>query len=282
MIARTRIAPTPSGFLHAGNALNFLLTQALATRIGARLRLRIDDLDRERVRPEYVQDIFDTLRWLGIAWEDGPVDAADHHAHHAQQLRLSAYMSLLDRLKERGFLYACTCSRTQAVVQGSGSRCGADCTTGRISFDDAAANWRLRVPEGARAGLLDWSGARVEVDVHTAIGHPVLLQRGVEGRPPRPAYQIASLSDDLTHGTTHVVRGMDLLASSACQWYLAYLLSEEAFLAVRFHHHALALDANGEKLSKSAGATSVRAMRLAGLGPEALQPQVFSLLEQVP
>lgn len=282
MTARTRIAPTPSGFLHAGNALNFMLTRTLAERIGARLRLRIDDLDRERVRPEYVQDIFDTLHWLGIPWEDGPVDAADHHAHHAQQLRLSAYMALLERLKERGVLYACTCSRAQAVVQGSGSRCGADCTTRRITFDDPAASWRLRVPEQARAGLVDWSGAQVEVDLYTAIGHPVVLQRGVDGRPPRPAYQIASLSDDLAHGTTHLVRGKDLLASSACQWYLASLLSERSFLEVRFHHHALVLDAQGEKLSKSAGAASLRAMRLAGVGPEALQPQLLSLLEQVP
>ncbi|MEZ4757169.1 MAG: glutamate--tRNA ligase family protein [Flavobacteriales bacterium] len=282
MTARTRIAPTPSGFLHPGNALNFLLTQDLAKRIGARLRLRIDDLDRERVRPEYVQDIFDTLHWLGITWEDGPVDAAEHQAHHAQHLRLSAYLSLLDRLKERGALYACTCSRAQAVVQGSGSRCGADCWKGRIPFVDPAANWRLRVPEGARASLLDWSGARVELDVYAAIGHPVLLQRGMDGRPPRPAYQIASLSDDLAHGTTHLVRGMDLLPSSACQWYMAQLLDEQAFLEVRFHHHALVLDGHGVKLSKSAGAGSVRALRLSGAGAEVLQPELLRLLAQVP
>ena len=282
MTSRTRIAPTPSGFLHAGNALNFLLTQRLALQVGARLRLRIDDLDRERVRPEYVQDIFDTLHRLGIAWQDGPSDSADHQAHHAQHLRLPAFHALLARLKERGALYACTCTRTEAVVQGGGSRCGAACRERRIAFEDSAANWRLWVPEGAWAGLLDWSGARMQVDVFAAIGHPVLLQRSVDGRPPRPAYQIASLSDDLAHGTTHLVRGMDLLASSACQWYMAALLEEEAFLAIRFHHHALLLDELGNKLSKSAGAGSLRAQGMSGTTPGILQAHLVRLLEQVP
>ena len=282
MTPRTRIAPTPSGFLHTGNALNFLLTQRLASQVGARLRLRIDDLDRERVRPEYVQDIFDTLHRLGIDWQDGPCDAADHQAHHAQHLRLPAYNALLDRLKEHGALYACTCTRNVAVVQGSGSCCGAACRERRIPFEDSAANWRLWVPEGTRAGLLDRSGARMQVDVFAAIGHPVLRQRGVDGRPPRPAYQIASLSDDLAHGTTHLVRGMDLLASSACQWYMAALLEEEAFLAIRFQHHALLQDELGNKLSKSAGAGSFRSQGISAADPGILETHLLRLLEQMP
>jgi glutamyl-tRNA synthetase len=282
VISRTRIAPTPSGFLHAGNALNFLLTQALAGRVGARLRLRIDDLDQERVRPEYVEDVFDTMHWLGITWQEGPADASDHAAHHGQRLRLAAYGALLSRLKDRGVLYACSCTRAQAVVQGSGSRCGANCVAGTVAFDDPAANWRLRVPMDARASLLDWSGTRSEVDVYAAIGHPVLLQRGVDGRPPRPAYQVASLSDDLAHGTTHVVRGMDLLASSACQWYMAAVLDEQAFLGIRFHHHALLHDDHGVKLSKSAGAGSLRTQRMAGAGPGMFGSRLVRLLEQVP
>lgn len=282
MTAHTRIAPTPSGFLHRGNALNFLLTQALAERVGAQLRLRIDDLDQERVRPEYVEDVFETLHWLGITWQQGPTDAVDHVARHSQRLRVAAYQTLLARLKERGALYACSCTRAQAVVQGTGSRCGGSCEAGTVAFDDPAANWRLRVPLATRATLLDLAGSPVEVDLYTAMGHPVLLQRGLDGRPPRPAYQIASLSDDLAQGTTHLVRGVDLLPSSACQWYLAQLLDEQAFLQVRFHHHALVLDGHGEKLSKSAGAGSVRALRLSGGGPEVLRPQLLKLLAQVP
>jgi glutamyl-tRNA synthetase len=280
--AHTRIAPTPSGYLHPGNALNFLLTQALAERVGAQLRLRIDDLDQERVRPEYVEDVFETLHWLGITWQHGPTDAVDHEAHHSQQFRVPAYEALLGRLKERGVVYACSCSRARSVVQGSGSRCGGDCEAGTVPFDDPAANWRLRVPQDARASMLDWSGSTVEVDLFTAMGHPVLLQRGVDGRRPRPAYQIASLSDDLAHGTTHLVRGLDLLPSSACQWYIAQLLEERAFLEIRFHHHALVRDGRGEKLSKSAGAGSVRALRLAGAGRDILAPQLLTLLAQVP
>src|SRR5688500_4640510 len=109
---KTRIAPTPSGYLHAGNALSFILTKALAERTGAKILLRIDDLDQERVRKEYVQDIFDTLDFLGIEWHEGPRNYEDYKNHYSQQHRMDHYTSALQQLLEKNAVFSCTCSRS--------------------------------------------------------------------------------------------------------------------------------------------------------------------------
>ena len=97
----TRIAPTPSGYLHAGNAINFLITAEVARAVGAGIRLRIDDLDAERMRPPYVDDIFASLRWLGIAWSEGPRDRMEHERMYSQLSRLARYEECLHVLKEQ-------------------------------------------------------------------------------------------------------------------------------------------------------------------------------------
>jgi hypothetical protein len=90
----TRLAPTPSGYLHAGNAINFLITARLAQESGSRVLLRIDDLDQERVRPEYVEDVFRSLEWLGIHWDDGPSGPEELYSTWSQQLRTARYLTL--------------------------------------------------------------------------------------------------------------------------------------------------------------------------------------------
>ena len=108
---KTRIAPTPSGYLHLGNALSFLITASLAKKTGARVLLRIDDLDQPRVRREYLQDTFDTLRLLEINWEEGPRSVEEQEACFAQIHRMHLYRSVLQQLREGGHVFACTCSR---------------------------------------------------------------------------------------------------------------------------------------------------------------------------
>lgn len=267
---RTRLAPTPSGYLHAGNAINFLITHMLAQHAGARSRLRIDDLDAERMRPDYVDDVFHSLRWLGIVWKDGPSTQEDQLTTYRQELRLERYLGLIDRLRTAGHLYACTCSRRQLVA----SACA--CRSLHRPFDAPDTVWRLHVPQGTILSIPNMAGRPVEVDLARTMGDPVLRQRN-----GRPAYQIASLADDLDHGTTFIVRGADLLPSTACQLFLARLLGEKAFLHVRFLHHPLEMDADGTKLSKSAGSTSLRSMREAGHGPEALLQRAEVLLRSV-
>src|SRR5579863_8142302 len=111
--SKTRIAPTPSGFLHLGNALSFAITAAIAERTNAKILLRIDDLDRERVRKEYVQDIFDTLNFLEIPWHEGPRNFSEYETEYSQIHRLKWYQTALEQLKNSGQVFACNCSRAQ-------------------------------------------------------------------------------------------------------------------------------------------------------------------------
>lgn len=270
---RTRIAPTPSGFLHAGNAVSFLITRELAKRFGARLRLRIDDLDAERGRPAYVQDIFDSLAWLGIACDDGPSNALAHEREHSQKHRLARYGEYLAILKEQGDLYACICSR------GELKRGNCSCRSSGLPFTDAGASWRLHLPSDAAVRVQGITGHWSVMQPARLMSDPVLRQRAELGG--RPTYQIASLADDAEHGTTFIVRGEDLLPSTACQLYLAERLGLTDFQQVRFLHHGLLTDAIGAKLSKSEGALALKSMRERGEGPQELQARASAMLHDL-
>lgn len=225
---RFRIAPTPSGFLHEGNRANIRLIAARRAELGASLLLRIDDLDAERKRPEYVAHIFQVLREEGVSWDEGPLDPADFEAQWSQRHRLADYHALLDRLRTGGHLYACACSRKDwADFNGDG--CPKGCAHDRLPFDAPDSVWRLRLDHPAPDA-----------------GYSVMRTRaGV------PAYHIASISDDIRFGVTHVIRGEDLRASTELQLEIARRLGLGAFLDITFEHHPLVLDAAGVKLSKS-------------------------------
>ncbi|MBS1581972.1 MAG: hypothetical protein JST66_07210 [Bacteroidetes bacterium] len=270
---RTRIAPTPSGLLHAGNGASFLLAWQAARAAGGDVLLRIDDLDAERVRPEYIADIFGTLGWLGIHPDRGPADAADFDAHWSQRLRIPRYLELVDRLRSGGHLYACGCSRKDIASRGATEGYDGHCRLRGLSFDAPEVAWRLRIPEGTTAQWTEWAHGRRSLDLARAMGDPVVRQR--DGRP---AYQVASLADDNDFGITFVVRGEDLLPSTACQLYIASLLELPDPGAATFMHHPLLRDAGGEKLAKSRGAGSLRALREAGEGPEGIHRLAEDLL----
>ena len=262
---RTRIAPTPSGFLHAGNALNFLIAHQLAREEAGTVLLRIDDLDTDRVRPEYIEDIFDFLHWLGISWDEGPRDADDFHRNWSQRARLNAAKAMLVTLRSSGHLYACDCSRK--IIQSCA------CRDRSIPLEAPDVCWRLRVPDPCKVRSNKWPFGEDTIDLHRDLPDPVLRQRNGS-----PSYQLASLADDAHFGTTLIVRGEDLLPSTACQTYLAGLLGLPSFFGARFIHHALVVDAHGRKLSKSAGADSLRAMRAAGASPDPLRAEAKRLL----
>lgn len=259
--ARTRIAPTPSGYLHVGNGVAFLITAELARQRSAVLRLRIDDIDAERTRPEYLEDIFRTLTWLGIKWTEGPKDPADHAFRWSQSARWERYLDQVDLLKEQGDLYACTCTRRELRAPTASGRKPCSCRTREIPFDDPAAAWRLRIPSDAVVRMETLFRGPQLLKPAGLIADPVVRQRATLDRPGRPSYQIASLIDDVDHGVTFIVRGDDLLPSTACQLYLADRLGLDAFRSVAFVHHPLLTDEAGNKLSKSEGATALRAMR---------------------
>jgi glutamyl/glutaminyl-tRNA synthetase len=250
-VIRSRLAPTPSGYLHAGNAVNFLLTETLVRRANGELHLRIDDIDRERVRPAYLDNIFATLRWLGITYEVGPWDVADFEAHFSQHLRLARYQALLERLVAvTDLVYACTCSRAQvAANSGADGRYGGTCRDKSLPLDTPGAAWRVRVPDGEVVHFSDGFLGPQMLEVASLVGDFVIRKK--DGLP---AYQTASLADDVAATMTVIVRGQDLLPSTAAQLWLAAQAGPpwvEAFEAVQFYHHPLLTGADGQKLSKS-------------------------------
>ena len=116
---KVRIAPTPSGFIHAGNAVNFILNAALAkSQPDGRILLRIDDIDADRKRPEYVEDIFRVLDWLGIEWDEGPQSPDDFEQHWSQHRRIGLYEDFLQKLAARQLVFPCQKSRKELAAQG--------------------------------------------------------------------------------------------------------------------------------------------------------------------
>ncbi len=250
-----RLAPTPSGYLHLGNAVNFVLTWLLVRRAGGTLHLRIDDLDRARLRRPYLENIFRVIDWLGLDYDGGPSGPDDFLRYHSQLLHLPAYNHVLRRLAQRpGLLYGSQRSRSGVV--------GAE----EVPLATPGAAWRARVPGGTCVSVEDgWQGA-AQVPLAAELADFIVRKKdGVA------AYQLASVVDNLRLGTTLIVRGLDLLPSTAAQLWLAAQLSEtRAFDTghMQFYHHDLLTNAAGHKLSKSTQAQGDQgALALGAPGP---------------
>lgn len=259
VFTRTRLAPTPSGYLHLGNILSFIITIGLARQSGARIFLRIDDLDRERVRPAFLQDIFDTLHFLELPWDEGPTNAADFNKAWSQQHRMPMYRKALKQLRHLPEVFACTCSRADILKQSTDGTYPGTCRNRGLPLDTPGAAWRLHTPETCHLQVRTL-GEMIQV----ASLPPAIRDFVIRKKDGAPAYQLASLLDDEAYGVDLVVRGADLWPSTLAQLYLAQLLNKKAFTQTYFIHHALIRDAAGAKLSKSAGATSVWHLRQAG------------------
>ncbi|HNT28508.1 MAG TPA: glutamate--tRNA ligase family protein, partial [bacterium] len=147
---RSRLAPTPSGYLHIGNAFSFIVTWTLARRLGGTLLLRIDDLDTDRKRPDFVADIFDNLDWLGLDRQEGPRDIAEFDAAWSQDRRMPLYRAAMERLKTiPGTLFACECSRGQLAHSGATGRYPGACRDKGLSLDAPGTKLRFRAPDDA-------------------------------------------------------------------------------------------------------------------------------------
>ncbi|WPU98666.1 glutamate--tRNA ligase family protein [Mucilaginibacter sp. cycad4] len=250
---KTRIAPTPSGFLHVGNILSFAITAALARKHGAKILLRIDDLDRARVTPEYLTDIFDTLQFLEIPWDEGPRDADDFEVNFSQLQRMHLYNDALEQLAAGGFVFACTCSRRELNEVGL---CA--CFDKHIPLNTPEASWRL-LTNCTVLEVKDYNGATIKAQLPAEMENFI-----VRKKDGFPAYQLTSVIDDLFYGIDLIVRGDDLWPSTLAQIELAVVLGKPTFNNTVFYHHPLLLEAPGKKLSKSAGSTSVRYLRQEG------------------
>jgi glutamyl/glutaminyl-tRNA synthetase len=237
-----RYAPTPSGYLHQGNLCNFLLTWLLARASGSPILLRIDDLNRERLRPAYLDSIFYTLDRFQLDYDEGPSGPDDFEKKWSQRHRTDLYEESLEKLIATGRVYACSCSRSQTQA-GDTCRC-------------KKANYPLHLPGTA------WKWRVLQEDTFVFTDALLGLVRlrdeekadfSVRKKDGMASYQVASLVDDHHFEITHLVRGIDLAASTAMQVQLDIHGLSVNFYRSTFFHHPLLNDKKGEKLSKSAG-----------------------------
>lgn len=237
----TRIAPTPSGFLHLGNAINFALISILAAHWDAEVALRIDDMDSSRARPEYVADIFATLDWLDISPSLGPKDHANFEQHFTMSARTGYYRSQLDLMMATDLqVFACACSRADLAASG-GLHCAGACVSANLELETHRTSLRLRIPDDT---VIEVNG--VSIDLQVSHGDVVLWRR--DGLP---AYHLVTVIEDRDLGVTDIVRGADLLESSALHRWLSGYLNAPNVAQANYVHHALVTGADGAKVSKS-------------------------------
>lgn len=251
----TRIAPTPSGYPHLGNAFNFLLTWLTARSNNGKVILRIDDLDQKRMRHEYVEDIFRTLDWLGIDWDEGPQSPDELTNTWSQTHRLDLYHQLIDQLIASGKVYACTCSRNSLSEKGYHNHYPNICYPKQLPLNGNNRALRLYVPEGISIPIPGTVNPQTPVilgngniDLYNSMGGFIIRRKD-----KLPAYQIASLADDIHFGVNTIVRGKGLISSTAAQLYIAEVACNKSFKQTQFIHHTLLIKTTGEKLSKSTG-----------------------------
>lgn len=261
----TRLAPSPTGALHLGNARTFLATWAMARQRGWRIVLRVEDLDGPRIKPEAAQQAIDDLTWLGVDWDSGPT---------FQTPRSAFYRQTIDRLIDTGHAYPCVCTRKEIEQAASAPHAddgsavyGGTC---REKFKDAAdaieqtgrpPAWRFAVPDMTFAFRDDFAGEH-RFDLATQIGDFVLAK--ADGTP---SYQLAVVVDDLDAGITHVVRGDDLIDSVPRQALLYHALGRDAALP-NYTHLPLVLGPDGRRLAKRHGDTRISAYRAAGVSAD--------------
>jgi glutamyl-tRNA synthetase len=285
MTYRGRYAPSPTGPLHLGNARTALIAWLHARAAGGRFVMRVEDLDGPRVRPGMEARILEELRWLGIDWDEGP-DVGGPAGPYRQSALGGRYADALDRLRDAGLAYPCFCSRAEIAAAsqaphgpaddgprypGSCRALGAAEVARRSALRRPA--WRLRVPDGP-VRFDDALHGAMEFDVGATVGDFVVMRAdGIA------AYQLAVAVDDAAMGISDVVRGEDLLPSTARQLlvYRALGLS-----APRFAHVPLVVGVDGERLAKRHGALSLGELRERGADPRAVAGLLAALCGLAP
>lgn len=261
---RSRLAPTPSGYLHLGNAFNFVLCWLWTRQHEGSLYLRIDDLDKARRRLVYLDDIFSCIEWLDLDYDMGPGSVEEFLQSYSQHSKLELYRDTLDKLLAAGAdIYACSKSRKAIQRVSHDGQYPVSFRKQNLPLDTSEAAWRLSIAHNCAIEWQDYY--RLEkVDLFHEMRDFVLRKKdGI------PSYQISSLTDDSHMSITHIVRGQDLKASTAAQLYLARILGWKSFSEVNFLHHGLVLDTNQQKLSKSDSALSLNYMRKEGFSSKA-------------
>jgi len=288
-VYRGRLAPSPTGYLHLGHARTFWIAQQRAQERGGVLVLRNEDLDRERCRAEFVAAMIEDMRWFGLRWQEGP-DCGGPFVPYTQSERRDHYVRAFEALRAGGLVYPCKCSRRdveramQAPHQGEeepvypgACRVDAALQASRAAWHPAGfsgvpaarrdsamkVSWRFRVPDGETISFVDGAVGAQSFVAGKDFGDFVVWRHD-----DAPAYQLAVVVDDAAMGITEVVRGSDLLLSTARQILLCRALGLNV---PDYYHCPLMADERGLRLAKRHDALSLRALRTKGLTPEALR-----------
>ena len=307
-VYRGRLAPSPTGYLHLGHARTFWVAWRRTRAAHGKLIFRNDDLDYQRCKPEFVQAMYEDLRWLGLDWDEGPdldsgvadggVSGGVSHAGvgrgsfgpYSQSERRSFYLDAWRKLRDSGLIYPCTCSRKDleralsaphealhaaalqnahiaenAVDPGADDElpypgtCRYRIATARDWASPAGVSWRFNVPEGAAITFDDVYFGRQEFVAGRDFADFLLWRRD-----DIPAYQLAVVVDDAAMEITEVVRGADLLKSTARQLLLIRALE---YQAPKYFHCPLLRDEKNVRLAKRHDALSLKALREQGIDP---------------
>lgn len=240
----TRLAPSPTGALHLGNARTFVVNWILARRRGWRIVMRIEDLDGPRVKPEAIEQTLETLRWLGLDWDSEPTIQSNHLEPHA---------AAMDTLANAAMAYPCELTRTEIAAAASAPHAG-DAAPAHVTrprplapsqFENRQTNWRFTTPD--RRFTIDdaFAGSTTHNPAEEAGDFAIWTKRGM------PSYQLAVVVDDARQGVTQVVRGDDLLPSAARQMLLYHALGLAPIPT--YTHLPLVLGPDGRRLAKRHG-----------------------------
>lgn len=256
------------------------MAQQRAKQFGGELILRNDDLDAARCKPEFVSAMFEDLRWFGFEWSEGP-DIGGKFAPYNQSERFSFYRAALEKLRAGNFIYPCTCSRRDILQSVAAPHAEDDepiypgtCRGNSESkIKNSKFSWRFRVPDGEVISFHDGNFGEQKFIAGKDFGDFVVWRHD-----DVPSYQLACVVDDAAMRITEVVRGADLLVSTARQILLYRALN---LPPSQFFHCDLMLDENGKRLAKRHDALSLKALRERGFSPEKLRAEGASADKRV-
>jgi len=274
---RGRLAPSPTGLLHLGHARTFLTAARRAAEKQGTLILRNEDLDPQRSRAEFVSAMIEDLYWLGIRWSEGP-DCNGPYGPYSQSERRAHYLEAWRELRDAGAIYPCTCSRKDLADAASApndvddepiypGKCRGRTDAAALS-EPAGVNWRFRVPDGEAMAFSDLNLGGQSYVASNDFGDFLVWRRD-----DVPSYQLAVVVDDAAMRITEVVRGADLLKSTARQLLLIRALG---YSTPDYFHCELLRDETGNRLAKRHDALSIRRLRERGMSAAQVMELAFS------
>jgi len=264
-MVRVRFAPSPTGYLHIGNARTALFNYLFARKNNGVFILRIEDTDKERSKKEYEEGIIEDLRWIGIEWDEGP-DVGGEYGPYRQSERLSIYREVADRLLKEGKAYKCFCTKEEIEKRTKGTGYDGKCrslTEKEIEkFEKEGKEYvlRFKIPEKKKIVVNDLIRGKVEFETDFITDFIIMKSDNT------PTFHFAVVVDDYLMKITHVIRGEDHLSNTPKHIMLFEAIGSEI---PEFAHMSMTLGPDRTRLSKRHGATSVKAYKEDGYLPEA-------------